>query len=624
MYFLYLLSIDFCNSYNKTLRLYVILLELNAVRKMKKIAVFIHIFMILSLLLSVSPMAMAQTKAQEGTYALYIKLGNLLRRGSQDELGEYFIRKGLSVVKDRDRYWEAAAYEGLGLIYRSRGDEETANKYFLDALGLYGMEKITVCEKAMHALIDSSASNKEVFKNFNDYKPSNVREAFINIRVANALIEAKQYEVAQKLLLESLSMVKDANMYWEASAYEYLGMLGWETDNNVKAGQYFNLAIPKYAKLNCNITVAVLKHLLKSVEQKEEIYGGIEIGSKGIRASVIGVKLTKSGEYVFDIKHSEADHSVSLAPTKAGDPIADLSMTSAANIIKFYADKLVSEHEVPQDRIFVVGSSGVALAKNTEDLKKKIQATFRTFPPNIEFVTPEQEVQFDIIGTIPTSTRYQAAVIDIGAGNIKVGCMTKPSNSNKDEPNVFAFSIPYGTENFKELVKQQKGDFNATAKQLANTKILPTLRTELQRKGIIKERKIIYLMGIASWELATYLYPQYVNEHFVPIIIADINRFRDMSTLTYDKLVNPNLSKITDEQLRQNAEAEINKAKNQVSDKQSTISGSLLLATVANEYNQPKADKEFFFARNGVTGWVAGYAVHYIAESYKRLKEADE
>lgn len=581
----------------------------------------ISLLIFLLVYLSLGASALAQTKAQESSYALYIKLGNLLRRGSQVELGEYYIKKGLSAVKNKDKYWEATAYENLGLICRDRGDEESANKYFLDALNLYNLEKLTVSEKAIHDMIEGKEANKDIFKDYKVSPPSGAREAFINIKTANMLIEAKQYDIAQQLLLQALPSVKDANIYWEASAYEYLGMLGWETNNNVLAGQYFNLAIQKYSKLNCNISVAVLKHLLQSVEQKEELYGGIEVRSKSIRMNVIGIRLTKSGEYEFDIKHSEVDNSQMLAPIKEGDLIPDSDMASGAGVVRFYADKLINEFNIPQDRIFVVGSSGVAMAKNTDALKRKIQAAFSNFPPNVEFVTPAAEVEYDIMGGLPATSRYNSAVIDVSNGNIKVGCMNPPDE--KGVRAVFSFSVPYGAENFKELVQQQKGDFNSTAKQLALSKILPVVKSELSRKGIIKDRKQIYLMGGAAWGLTTYLYPQFINETYVPLVTADINRYKDMTMLMYDKLSKPDLTKIKDEQARQKAQEDVDKVK-QTFSKETLTAGAILLSTVATEYNQPKGDKIFYFARSGVTGWVAGYTIHYIAETYKKLKEVDE
>lgn len=290
-------------------------------------------------------------------------------------------------------------------------------------------------------------------------------------------------------------------------------------------------------------------------------------------------------------------------------------------MVKFYADKLMSEYEIPQDRIFIVGSSAVATAKNVDALKKQIQAEFSAFPPSVEFVNPEQEIEYDIMGAIPASSRYTSAVVDVSDGNIKVGCITPPNE--KGEKGVFVVSVPYGAENFKELVKQQKGDYNATAKQLAASKILPPFKNELARKGIIKDKKEVYLMGGAAWGLATFLYPQYINENFVPIATADISRYKDMSVLLYDKLIKPDLSKIKDVQAQQKAQADVEQAK-QAFDKEKLISASLLLSTVVTEYNSPKGDKQFYFARNGVTGWVAGYSIHYIAETYKKLKEVDE
>jgi len=130
-------------------------------------------------------------------------------------------------------------------------------------------------------------------------------------------------------------------------------------------------------------------------------------------------------------------------------------------------------------------------------------------------------------------------------------------------------------------------------------------------------------MGGAAWGLATYLYPQFINETYVPLATADVNRYKDMSMLMYDKLIKPDLAKIKDEQVRQKAQEDVDKM-GQAFSKESLKTAALLLSTVVSEYNQPKGDKAFYFARSGMTGWIAGYTVHYIAETYKKLKEVDE
>jgi hypothetical protein len=230
-------------------------------------------------------------------------------------------------------------------------------------------------------------------------------------------------------------------------------------------------------------------------------------------------------------------------------------------------------------------------------------------------------MEYDILGVVPDKKIYTAIVIDAGAGNTEVGCLLpeveKPS---------FTFALPYGAENLMNLGKedQKKGvDYNTAIKNIVKSKIEPELTSQISRNAALRTRKEIYLVGGTSWALATYLYPQLANETYISLNLADIGKLRDMSNLLYDKLTNPDLSKISDGSTKEKAENEIKLAK-EVFNKESLSAGSLLLATTVNSINGGATDKKFVFARNGLTSWISGYAVQYITDGYKKLKEVEE
>jgi uncharacterized protein HemY len=51
----------------------------------------------------------------------YVKLGNTLREAQQYDLSEKYLRQGLQIITEQgDRYWEAATYENLGLLYKDQ------------------------------------------------------------------------------------------------------------------------------------------------------------------------------------------------------------------------------------------------------------------------------------------------------------------------------------------------------------------------------------------------------------------------------------------------------------------------------------------------------------------------
>jgi hypothetical protein len=546
----------------------------------------------------------------------------LLRRGHQSTLCEYYAKKGLALVKGKDKFWEASAYEVMGLLHKDHANDELSQKFLLDALNLYVAEKNSLAEKTVSDILEGTEPNKALFADTKIPVPTHPREAFLLIKTGGMLIEAKQYELAQACIEKGLVFAKDKNMYWEATAYEYLGMIGWDKDNNQMAAQYYTMAQAKFEKNNNFISAAIIRQLLKAVSETEEIYGGIEVGAKGIKANVISIVLTKKGEYKTKVKYTEIDNNTSLALTHANDMLSVDKMDNAANTVKFYYDKLINEQNVASDRIFVVGSSSVASAKNADVLRKKIIALFvADLPPTVSFTTVEKEMEYDILGVVPDKKIFAAIVVDASAGNTEVGCLLPEA-----EKTSFSFAVPYGSENLMNLAKeeQKKGtDYNNAIKNIVKSKAEPEIIAQINRSAALKTRKEIYIVGGTAWALATYLYPQASNEAYINLTIADIGKLRDMSALLYDKLVNPDITKISDKAVQQKASEEIKSAK-EVFNKETLSAGALLLATTMNAINNGATDKKIIFARNGITAWISGYAVQYITDGYKKLKEVEE
>ncbi|MDW8219017.1 MAG: tetratricopeptide repeat protein [Bacteroidota bacterium] len=68
----------------------------------------------------------------------YLKLGNSYREVGNMDMAQYFVRRGLDLIRGRgSRYWEAVGNEYLGLIYRDIGDRIMALEYLYRAERLY-------------------------------------------------------------------------------------------------------------------------------------------------------------------------------------------------------------------------------------------------------------------------------------------------------------------------------------------------------------------------------------------------------------------------------------------------------------------------------------------------------
>lgn len=68
----------------------------------------------------------------------YLKLGNSYREARNYDLSQYYLKKGLEMVRGRNNsYWEAVGYEYLGLLYRDMGDRQMALEYLRTSASLY-------------------------------------------------------------------------------------------------------------------------------------------------------------------------------------------------------------------------------------------------------------------------------------------------------------------------------------------------------------------------------------------------------------------------------------------------------------------------------------------------------
>src|SRR5438445_10571260 len=70
--------------------------------------------------------------------ARWIKIGNTLRETKQFTESLNYLEKGVSLAtRLNDRYWQAAAYENMGLTYRDKNDITGAARYFKKSLDIY-------------------------------------------------------------------------------------------------------------------------------------------------------------------------------------------------------------------------------------------------------------------------------------------------------------------------------------------------------------------------------------------------------------------------------------------------------------------------------------------------------
>lgn len=348
-----------------------------------------------------------------------------------------------------------------------------------------------------------------------------------------------------------------------------------------------------------------------------DLYGGIEIGSKGIKATAIRVKETNDGHTVKLI-YAEVINTtlMQLKDNKFAPEIISDTASAIARLL----GKMRNDLKIPDAHIGIVGSSGLR-ADNPLDLVKAVR---NKTGKAMSFLDVESEVQLSIVGTIPQ--RYRNAdgtwkdnrgismLMDVGSGNTKGGYqILRQLPTGTPDYDYVTVGIPKGTVSFANEIGQAVGnsgnqlDFARKAKELAPTSIRAELRKEMERKPGLVNRRRVYLSGGIIWAMTTLLYPE-DRRALVPLNASDIDEFYRKVTSDPDsvqKFLNPNLSKrITNSQTRAEAERELETVRNTFSPR-NLIAGAEILKAVSSEFQLSK--KRIRFARYAYLSWILSY-----------------
>lgn len=354
----------------------------------------------------------------------------------------------------------------------------------------------------------------------------------------------------------------------------------------------------------------------RSAKEPGELYGGIEVGSKGVKATAIRVTDSKEG-YGIKLIYAEVVNTT-IMQTKDNKFVPEVIRDTAQAVNKLYT-RMQQEYKVPKERIGIIGSSGLR-ADNPLDL---VNAVKETTGKTMSFLDVESEVQLSLVGTIPQRYRVRrgwadnrgvSVLIDIGSGNTKGGYQVlRQMPTGAPDYDYVTVGIPKGTVSFANEINQAIGDnpdlgfFAQKAKALSPTSVRISLRKEMERKPGLYNRQRVYLTGGIVWAMVTMLYPE-DRRTFVPLTFEDINKFHRMVTSHPDslqELLNPDLSKkIANSAVRKEAEKEFENLRNAFSPK-NLIAGAEILKSVAVEFNL--TGKRIRFARYGYLAWILSY-----------------
>ncbi len=349
-------------------------------------------------------------------------------------------------------------------------------------------------------------------------------------------------------------------------------------------------------------SIPILAVFLLVATARAEVHGGIEIGAKGVKATVIEVTGTGDAQEI-KVLLSGSKNTTLTEGLRAAEKFAEPALKATGQAVADFADRMQKEFKVPAERIYVVGSSGLFSA--LEGKAKAIQANQALLADAVAaasnlkmtFIDADREAQLSIAGIIPPHHAENSLLLDIGSGNTKGGYRDK---------DYITLSIPYGSVTFVDLVKKQgqKGTFAERAAQARETVLLPGLKKAAAQKPGVSKRTRVYLSGGAVWALATLVRPG-DRSAYVKLTAEDIDAYHKLLLQSPEAVPTPDLSAIKDEAAREAAKKDVNAVKTAFKPEQ-LLAGAEILKAMAKEY-EFGGGKQLFFARNAQIGWILAF-----------------
>lgn len=348
---------------------------------------------------------------------------------------------------------------------------------------------------------------------------------------------------------------------------------------------------------------------LKLKYKKSEIYAGIEVGSKGVKMSLL--EISRDAQKNIDFNPLK-DTSVNTDFISFTQPTFNATLNGLTGLY----NKAVNEYGIPSARIFTVLSSGVKIQAEKFDKNNFIKSFIDSFRLRIneparvvEVVDVLQEARLSHLGIVPATRRFNTFLIDIGSGNTKGGYF--PSDNLNDFK---LFQLSWGT----------KSTANATEKRMEDDKTISNFNKQLYRvlagsandeiiysvnmSGAYNMSDNIAFSGGIAWSVATLISPELIDNPVVPVTYEEVEKFYERIYKNYNSLSDVEIVKtMTDPILNKANIAKEVKRVNTVFDQQALMSGTGLLLKIMRQFEGIYEKKQFYLVKNGQVGWISAY-----------------
>lgn len=347
---------------------------------------------------------------------------------------------------------------------------------------------------------------------------------------------------------------------------------------------------------------------LKLKYTNSTVYSGIEVGSKGVKMSLVEIGKNAQASGAFNILK---DTSVNT------DFITFSQSTFQATLQELCSLYQTAQnlYKIPTARIFTAISSGVKMQAEKENKTAQILQLIDSFRTRIHdpakevaVIDVQQEALLSHLGIVPESRRYNTFLIDIGSGNTKGGFF--PYGNSKD---FYLFQLNWGTKSTANAVEKKLEEDNSLANyQRQLTRVLAGAENSeiiyaVNVSGAYPLSDYVAFSGGIAWAAATLLHPEMVDNAVVSVTFEEIVNFYEKLYTSFISFSEANLAKLVSEPDDKAAVIKAAKTVHGVFDQRSLMAGAGLLMKIMRQFSSIYETKQFYLVKNGQVGWISAY-----------------
>lgn len=365
------------------------------------------------------------------------------------------------------------------------------------------------------------------------------------------------------------------------------------------------LALPVFVLFSVQLLHA--QYSTRQTVKLRTAYTGIEVGSKGVKMSILELKNSEATVDFRILKDTAVNTDfISFSPQTFDATLKGL--------IGLYITA-AKEYDIPSKRIFTVISSGVKMQaekSNKTDWINNLIDSFRLKINDpyrkVDVVDVQQEARLSHLGIVPESKRYSTFLIDIGSGNTKGGFFPYGDLST-----FRLFQLNWGTKSVSNATEkrcEQDNSLDNYNRQLSkvlggaeNTDIIYAVNAS----GSYKLSDNIAVSGGAAWAVANLTHPEMTEDAIVPVTYKEVEKLCEKLYNNFDALAPAFLAQnITRSSDREQAIKNI-KAVQKVFDQKALMAGAGLLLKIMRQFSSAYETKQYFLVKNGSVGWISAY-----------------